>query len=108
MGCIEIKCPYSKKDLTVTEAAEQDKTFFLKDTDGSLKLKTNHPYYFQCHGVMNILGLPWIDFIVFTTKDFFVQRIYRDTALWEHKMLPTLTDFYCNFTFPELQDVVNF
>ena len=102
VGCIEIKCPHSKKNMTFKEAAEQDKAFYLKVIDGELKLKTNHLYYWQCQGVMNIVGLPWIDFIVITTKNFFVERIYRDAALWEHKVLPTLTNFYCTFIFPEL------
>ena len=88
--------------MTVHEAVEQDKAFFFKEVDGDFKLKTTHMYYWQCQGVMNILGLPWIDVVVFTTKDLFVQRIYQDTALWEHKMLPTLTNFYCSFIFPEL------
>ena len=27
VGCIEVKCPYSKKNMTTKEAADSDKTF---------------------------------------------------------------------------------
>ena len=94
--------PIHKENMTIKEAAENDKNFFLKLSDGKHKLKTNHAYYFQCQGVMNILELPWIDFIVFTTRDMFVERIYRDLVHWESSMLPTLTNCFCDFISPEL------
>ena len=56
--------------MTLNDAAEQDKAFYLKEIDGGLKLKTNHLYHWQFQGVMNIVGLPCTAFIVFTTKDF--------------------------------------
>ena len=102
VGCIEVKCPYTKRNFTIKEAADNDKNFFLKLSDGKCKLKNNHAYYFQCQGVMNILELPWIDFIVFTTRDMFVERIHRDLVQWESSMLPTLTNFFCDFILPEL------
>ena len=43
----------------------------------------------ECHGVVNLLGLPWIDFVVCT--------IYRDENTWENEMLPELTSFFFSF-----------
>ena len=43
-GCIEIKCPYSKRECSIEEAA-QDKSFYLKNTENGLKLKQIHVYY---------------------------------------------------------------
>eukprot|EP00112_Aurelia_sp_Birch-Aquarium-sp1_P004784 Seg1542.8 transcript_id=Seg1542.8/GoldUCD/mRNA.D3Y31 product="U3 small nucleolar RNA-associated protein 21" protein_id=Seg1542.8/GoldUCD/D3Y31 len=63
-GCVEVKCPYSKREMKLEEAAASDKTFCLRSVDGKLELKRTHQYHFQCQGVMNILGLKWIDFIV--------------------------------------------
>ena len=100
IGCLEIKCPYSKKDLMISEAAQGDKTFFLKMTNGSLQLRQSHAYYYQCQGVMNILGLPWIDFVVYTNIDMYVERIHGDNSVWEKRMLPELILFYLSFILP--------
>ena len=71
VGCVEVKCPYSKKDITILEAVQSDKSFFWADS--GLELKRKHAYYYQCQGVVNILGLPWIDFVVFTNVDIYVE-----------------------------------
>ena len=103
IGCIEIKWPYSKKDMMLADAAKEDKTFFLKLTDSGLELKRNHLYYYQCQGIVNLLGLPWIDFEVCTSVDVHVERILRDETTWEKKMLPELTSFFLSFILPLAQ-----
>ena len=102
VGCIEVKCPYSKRDMTLAEANASDKNFFLKLIDGKLKLKRNHVYFYQCQGVMNIVGLNWIDFIVYTPKDLYIERIEVDRILWHSRMLPELTNFYAEYILPKL------
>ena len=100
VGCIEVKCPYSVKEINVNEAAQSVKGFYLKQTESGLKLKVNHAYYYQCQGVLNILNLPWIDFVVYTNVDMHAERIYKEISLWENKMLPELTSFYFSFILP--------
>ena len=100
-GCIEIKCPFSKRHSSIQEAIG-DKTFFLCQKNSRVQLKRNHLYYYQCQGVINILELSWIDFVVYTTKEIYVERILSDTDLWNKKMLPKLTSFYVDFIFPEI------
>ena len=102
VGCLEIKCPYSKRDMKLEEASSNDKNFFLKSTNNGLKLKCKNGYYYQCQGVINLLGLPWIDFAVYASKDFHVERIYRDELLWMSYMLPSLTDFFVKNILPNL------
>ena len=84
VGCIEAKCPYSKKDMTLQEASTDSK-FFMKITDGACQLKKNHMYYYQCQGVLNILGLDWIDFIVFTNSELHTEIIDRDQFCGKQK-----------------------
>lgn len=103
IGCIEIKWPYSKKDMMLADAAKGDKAFFLKLTDRGLELKRNHLYYYQCQGVVNLLGLSWIDFVVYTNVDAYVERILRHETTWEKKMLPELTSFFFSFILPSSQ-----
>ena len=57
VGCIEVKCPYSKRGMTIKEAADNDNTFFMKNINSIPQSNHNHCYYNQCQGVLNILGL---------------------------------------------------
>ena len=52
VGCIDVKCPYAKRDFTLKSAAK-DKHFFLQEKDYGLLLKRSH--FYQCQGVVNIL-----------------------------------------------------
>ena len=101
-GCIEVKCPYSKRDCSIKEAALTDKSFFMKVLENKCELKVGHFYYYQCQGIMNILELPWVDFVVFTTRDIHIERIFRDQTLWIRKMLPELTRFFSLYILPKL------
>ena len=49
-----LKCPYSKRDITLQEATESDKSFFSSVDGNTLALTKKHAYYYQCQGVLNI------------------------------------------------------
>ena len=93
------------KDIMLADATKGDKAFFffLKLTDSGLELKRNHLYYYQCQGVVNLLGLPWIDFVFCTNVDAYVERILRHETPREKKMLPKLTNFFSSFILPSSQ-----
>lgn len=93
---IEVKCPYSKKDLTIEESC-MDSSFYLKKVDNKIQLKRNHNYFYQCQGVMAILNFDFIDFIVYTTKDLFQETLIFQKEKWETHTLPELTNFYFEF-----------
>lgn len=77
VGAIEIKCPYSKKDLTIAQALDI-KDFYLKRVGSEVHLDKNHEYYYQIQGQMMVLDLTWVDFVVRTEKDAIVVRIDRN------------------------------
>ena len=89
-GCIEVKCPCSKRDCLVREAAMTDKRFFMKMVEGQCQLKAGHLYYYQCQRLLNILAVFWVDFAIYSNKDIWLERIFRDQTLWTSKMLPEL------------------
>lgn len=60
-------------------------------------LKESHAYFYQCQGVMNRVGLDWLDFVVHTEKDLHVQRHSCKKQFWNETMLPKLTKFYKDF-----------
>ena len=81
------------------------KNFCLQQTENGLKLKENHPYYFQCQGVLNILNLNWIDFVVYTNVDMHIERIDEDIFFWEEKMPLEITSFYFSFILPSCNEL---
>jgi hypothetical protein len=101
IGLGEVKCPYSKREMTIQECCE-DPHFFLSNANGEIKLKQKHVYFYQVQGAMATLKLQWFDFVVFTSKDLHVERIYFDKTLWENVMLPELTRFYFQYVLPRV------
>ena len=51
-GLLEAKCSYSvfTKSWTCKEAATRDSNFCLQDCGSQLRLKRDHPYYYQVQG----------------------------------------------------------
>lgn len=98
---IEVKCPFSKKDLTIEEACG-DKSFFLQMCDEEPKLKRSHIYYFQCQGVMAVTGISELDFIVYTEKFMHIETLKFESEKWNTNWLPCLTKFYFDFMSNEI------
>lgn len=102
---IEIKCPYNGRDMCIDEmfAIRGDRSeFFLEETDSlKFQLKKSHGYYCQIQGVMELAGTNKCDFIVYTTKDFFVTTVHRDQSFIDD-MMKKLKMFYFRFLLPNL------
>ena len=90
-GIGEVKCPFSKKEMTIKEACEIYQSFYLNVLNGKPQLKRNHHHFYQMQGVMSACRVNWGDFIVYTNKEVFSERIYFDHELWYKTMLPKLT-----------------
>ena len=63
-GVLEIKCPYSCKDKTFTDAAQQKSFCLQENEDGSLKLKQDHSYYYQIQMQMMLCHVEYGEFVV--------------------------------------------
>jgi YqaJ-like viral recombinase domain len=106
MGILEIKCPFSARQMTIGQAveksaADQKFKFCLTSDNGILCLKRNHEYFFQVQGQLMITGAAFCDFVVFTQLDMFVERIRPDIA-FHNVILNKLTDFYAMHAIPYL------
>ena len=95
-GLLEIKCPFSVKDLH--PARQTDKVTFLS---ASGKLKRSHKYYTQVQGQLSIADKLYCDFFVWTPKGYLMERIYPNASLWE-KIVPKLTEFFVHYLLPEI------
>ena len=75
----------------------RDKKLFMEMSAAGPTLKESLACSYQCQGVMNIVGLDWLDFAVYTEKELHVQRLTCKKQLWNETMLPKLTKFYKDF-----------
>ena len=101
-GLVEIKNPYSTRQLTLTEACNSS-TFCLeqKQRDGQVayRLKRKHDYYYQVQCQLYCADKAWCDFVLRTEKELHVERVYRDHSWWSEQ-IPKLKIFYA--LLPEL------
>lgn len=95
-GLLEIKCPYSGKDCHPSDLKGK-KGFFLNKQG----LIQSHKYYTQVQGQLFICEKEFCDFVVWTPRGMFIQRIYLDSAFTE-RLIKKLTTFYVEQLLPEL------
>ena len=96
---IEIKCPYSVRDLEVEEACTKS-NFYCTLDNGEFYLSRNHQYYYQIQGTMAITKAHACDFVVWTPKSMKVETVLFDKTLWQDIMLPKLSHFYHEYILP--------
>lgn len=76
-GILEIKCPHCAKDTGVLSATEK-KHFCIVNTDGTHTLNRDHQYHYQVQAQLFVTKRKFCDFMVWSTSNFFVQRIFPD------------------------------
>ncbi|XP_049268643.1 uncharacterized protein LOC125757253 [Rhipicephalus sanguineus] len=102
---VEVKCPYSARDLTPLEGVRAKKiTYCTENEDGKLKLKSNSNYWSQVQGQMNISRRQKCLFVVWTKNGISIEAISRDEVFWKNEMFPRLKTFYMHCMLPELVD----
>ncbi|CAN8029964.1 unnamed protein product, partial [Ixodes persulcatus] len=78
-----------------------DPKFCLKRVNGCLSLKHDHMYFYQVQTQMAVCNVEYCDFVVWTTKDIHVERVFRDRAFWS-QVLPKATLLFVHAVLPEL------
>lgn len=78
-GCVEIKCPYSLRNKTIQHGISDGKNFCLTKTpNGTLQMDRKHQYYYQVQLQLASTKLKFVDFVVWTPNDIYIERIQRD------------------------------
>jgi hypothetical protein len=95
-GIIEIKCPYSARDMTIDESLSLP-NFCLHETDGKINLKKSHAYYCQVQGQLMITGVNFCDFLVFTRKEIHIERISPDVDFMKELGSNLSEIYFCHF-----------
>ena len=90
--------------MTFRQATSQVKGFCLEVTNGELKLKKSHMYYYQCMCQLAVTQQPWVDFVVRTQSpyDIHIERLTLDRTWWNELVLPKLQACYEKVLLPEL------
>ena len=106
-GVAEVKCPYSFRNMTPTEACSKPHFFCTLGPESSTPvLKKSHQYYAQVQGQMAITKREWYDFVIYTEKGLSIERINFDEHYWKD-LLEKLVDFYDNCLGPEIVSPVH-
>ncbi|XP_014679849.1 PREDICTED: uncharacterized protein LOC106819776 [Priapulus caudatus] len=94
---IEIKCPYCERNSAKISTAID----CLETHDGTLRLKRSHSYYYQVQCQLLMCNKKFCDFVVWTTRDFFCERIVIDSKFC-HEMVEKSKNFFKSAVLPEL------
>ena len=99
---LEVKCPYTVRNLTIRDAVNSS-TFCLRvNQDGSYALKEDHVYWHQVQGQMCLTNRMFCHFVVWTTQDAAILLIKRDES-WVAN-IDVLKDFYFLHIFPKITE----
>ncbi|XP_050407346.2 uncharacterized protein LOC126822456 [Patella vulgata] len=105
-GVLEVKCPFSVRDMTPFEAilTKEDSPYFPLEMRGNRPhLKTDHRAYYQVQMEMAITGCQWCDFVLYTNlqSPVVVVRVRFDQAFW-NKLRDTMLAFHRRHVIPKL------
>ena len=107
---VEVKCPFSLKDDTVTnnKLISTKCDFLLWDADQErVTLKPKHKYRTQINSQMALLGVKQGYFIVWTRKSVWYELIEFDPKLW-HDVSSHLEIFFQSFVVKHLLNTESF
>ena len=99
-GLAEVKCPHTKFHVTPLEACSDPNFFMEKISDTQCRRKRDHVYYGQVQGQMGVTGAKWCDFIVYTSKGSYIERIAFDPVYWgnlENELLQYYFEHFLKF-----------
>lgn len=105
-GLVEVKCPYSVRNLSPDSAVKSKKVPYLKMVNGEVELKKSHMYYYQIQGQLHIADRQYCMFGMWTAEEFdmLILRVERDYEFFKNNMQLTLSNFYNNHLLPEIID----
>ena len=69
--------------------------------NGLVNLKRGHDYFYQVQCQLECAQLDTCFFMIFTQKDFYIEKIDRDPDFWTEKIFPKLKGFFMDALIPE-------
>jgi hypothetical protein len=105
VGVLEIKCPYSCRDIVDFKELKRSQFWprYLKKGRSlhSSTLKQDSDYYYQVQGQIFLTNAKWCDFVVWTPNFMKVERIWPDKE-WQKTVVPAIREFFMEYMYPLL------
>lgn len=92
-----MQCPFTKFHVTPLEACSDPKFFMQKVNDPECRLKRDREYYAQVQRQMGVTGAKWCDFIFYTSKGLYVERILFDPVFCQNLRTELLNYYFTHF-----------
>ena len=89
-GVLEVKCPFCVRSSAVLDLPN---ICPKKDEGGSLHLKRDHAYYYQCQLQLFATERLYCDFVVWTEANLHIERIIKD-KLFLKEIIPRAEKFF--------------
>ena len=83
------------------EIFKTQKQFCLSQNSSGIHLDKGHSYYYQVQSQIFICDVDYCDFVLWTTKDIYVERVLPDKIFWNNVLTKALA-FFTNGILPEL------
>lgn len=82
---LEIKCPWSVRNIDPADAVDSGATKYVRKTDGVYSLIPGAAcgYYEQVQGTMAVCGLSRCDFVIWTMRGVLVIPVEFDSVFWD-------------------------
>ena len=103
VGLLEIKCPYSKRNSTLSSIIKDSSFYIGLANDGKPYLKRNHQlgYFTQIQVAMGLSGIKWCDFVVYIYEGLIITRVDFDEKYFK-SVINKMNTFYRDFYIDEL------
>ena len=80
------------------KTAKLDSTFSLGiNENGVLQLKKEHHYYCQIQAQMALCGAEWCDFVAYTFRGLYLERVTYNETFWLDRLAKLETFYFSNF-----------
>lgn len=89
-GVLEVKCPFCARSSTTMDLP---KFYLAKAQDGSLHLKHDHAYYYQCQLELYATQRSYCDFVVWTEDNLHIERISKNETFLK-EIIPWVEKFF--------------
>ena len=102
-GCVEVKCPWTAREMTISEFAQTGSSF-LALQERNYVLKKSHNYYAQVQVQMFCTGRDYCDFVTYTAakSDNICQIRVEIDSDFVNTMVSKASNFWKKVIFPEL------
>lgn len=85
-GVLEVKCPYRLKE-SLDEAETLSNFCLTRNCEGTLVLKQEHAYFYQCQMQMSVTHTTYCDFVVWSPSGIYhMERIEINIDFIEQKL----------------------